>query len=106
MLLLLLLVLIFLCESGGVTHWRIQEELIKAVNVNTVITAHQLSDTRDKDEEGKEVVVYDKELSILIKSVHTNKQGQYLCPSYCTPQLKYTIQMEYIYSNLFNEWQI
>ncbi len=72
-------IVVFFCASSGITHWRIQEELIKAVHGHTVITAQGVNDrcsnTNCQADLAKEVTVYDKELSIIIKSVHASKQG-------------------------------
>lgn len=70
-----LFIILFLCKCSGVTHWRIEEELIKAVNAHTIITANEICGSCRK-EETNQVIVYDKELSIIIKSVHGTKQGK------------------------------
>ena len=77
-------VVVFFCASSGITHWRIQEELIKAVPGHTIITAQEdkvCNSCSKKDE--TEVTVYDKELSIIIKSVHASKQGELLINFNC-----------------------
>ena len=67
------LMLQLLSHSVGVTHWRLEDGVIKAVRVHTVISPQKVCNTCNDDKE--EVTVFDKELTILIRRLYANKQG-------------------------------
>ena len=65
---------IILCTCSGVTHWRVHEEVIRAVD-ETVITARETCTDCNKDDTNT-VTVYDREFSTIIKSHHINHKSQ------------------------------
>ena len=78
----IVITLLCLIECSGITHWRVHQEVIQPVNGNTIITAHQTTDSCDSSTEAScsnsetgSVNVYDKELAIIIKGLQISKQG-------------------------------
>lgn len=65
-----LLLLVILTKSTGVTHWKLQDGVIKAVVGDPVITD---TDREDIPLDDNQVLVYDKELYLLTASKQTTE---------------------------------
>ena len=70
----LILLVLLLTESIGVTHWKLQDGVIKAVLGEPIITNNE----SDVPLNENQVMIYDKELFILTKErVKTSKKGDH-----------------------------
>ena len=70
---------IVLCN--GVTHWRVQEEVIRAIDHTVIIGRETCTDCpsiHDDVSTNNKVTVYDKEFAIIIKSHHVNQKRESL----------------------------
>lgn len=61
-------VVLLFTETAGVSHWKLQDGVIKAVVGKTVITGTEPNEI-DKDQ----IIVQDKELYILMKQIKRSK---------------------------------
>lgn len=68
------LLTVLLASGAGVTHWRLQDGVITAVNGNTVFSSNEpCGSCVGESEEGDGSVVYDREVAVLTRRYSTRR---------------------------------